>query len=251
MIRKTFDLQLQVKQSKVTRGFRAIASDETIVDRDNEIIRASAWMNGLTNFKANPVILYGHDCQNNLPIAKAVDIWVDAGRLMVDVEFPAEGTSQLSDECYNLVKSGILKTLSVGFMSRKHEYDGQGRKIFIDVELLEISLTPTPSNVGARILEVKSTGKQQIDLGKLTKTDIKQMVAEAIQKLSCKDNRTINNKAFDLAAIETPVEIKIKMKNEAQWQRELEAINAPNQKSANLEAEWETEFDKIMKGGKF
>lgn len=159
---KTFNLQ--VKQLQGERVFRAIASDESIIDRDNEIIKASAWSinGGLNNFKANPVILYGHDGRNNLPISKATNIWIESGKLMIDVQFPPEGTSQLSDECYGLVKAGILKTLSVGFIGKNYEFDKAGRKVWTDCELLEVSLTPTPSNVGARVVEVKSS-KQDIE----------------------------------------------------------------------------------------
>ena len=147
------------------RSFRAIASDES-VDRDDEIIASRAWtdFNGLDNFKQNPVIMYGHDGRNNLPIAKASNIWTEDNKLMVDVAFPPAGTSQLSDECYGLVKSGILKTLSVGFLGRKHIADPMNRRIWTDCELLEISLVAVPSNTSARVIAVKAAAGVEFDL---------------------------------------------------------------------------------------
>ncbi len=205
MLKKTFICA--VKELK-ERSFRAIASDESL-DRDQEIIRSSAWTisSGLNEFKANSVILYAHDSRN-LPVAKAVDIGIQAGKLMVTVQFPAAGVSQLSDETYGLVRSGILTSLSVGFLGNKWEYDQAGHRVWTDVTLLEISLVPIPANPGARVVEVKSSsGFRDIDLA-------------AIPYLKKKVETDI-----DLAAIELSFEDSYRIRREQAYDKELERLN--------------------------
>ncbi len=53
------------------RVIRFVASDET-PDRVGDIIKVSGW--NLTNYKKNPVVLWGHDQANTPPIGKAVNV---------------------------------------------------------------------------------------------------------------------------------------------------------------------------------
>src|SRR5437870_4961141 len=94
------------------RTFRFTASTAE-VDREGDVIEPTAWK--LDGFMRNPVILAAHN-RMSLPVARAATVAVEGGHLMVDVQFPAPGTSAASDEAYGLVSQGFLRAVSVGFI---------------------------------------------------------------------------------------------------------------------------------------
>ncbi|MBW1672151.1 MAG: HK97 family phage prohead protease [Deltaproteobacteria bacterium] len=132
------------------RTARFIASDESI-DRYGDIIVASGW--DVTNFKENPQFLFGHK-SHQLPIGRVSKTWQKGKNFMADVEFTPLGMDDFADKCFNFLKAGFLKAVSVGFMpiSREPIYDDEGRYIgtkFLKQELLELSLVPIPANANA------------------------------------------------------------------------------------------------------
>jgi HK97 family phage prohead protease len=133
-----------------------VASTEGL-DRDRDTIRASGWK--LDGFMRNPVILLGHD-HAAPPVARAVDVDVRDGQLMVEIEFPPEGVYPAADMARSLVEQGFLRGASVGFKPLRSKPNDHGGKDYLEAELLEVSLVGIPSNPAA-LLAAKSRGVTQ------------------------------------------------------------------------------------------
>lgn len=132
-------------------GLDFVLSDET-VDRMGDIVSADGWV--LTNFKKNPIALFGHN--SSFPIGNWTNIRVEGGKLIARLKLAARGTSGRLDELISLVEQGILRAVSVGFIPIKAEpidekqpFDGTR---FVKQELLETSLVSVPANPAALAL---------------------------------------------------------------------------------------------------
>jgi len=130
--------------SPLSRKVRAIASTDA-ADRHGDIVRQSGWR--LEPYRKNPIILFGHDHQQ--PIGHAVSVSLENGRLIVEIEFATGGRA---DEIFGLVRSGVVRGISVGFLPLKHRMREDGRGLeFTEAELLEISIVSVPANPEALI----------------------------------------------------------------------------------------------------
>jgi HK97 family phage prohead protease/HK97 family phage major capsid protein len=132
-------------------GLEFVLSDDT-VDRYGDIIVASGWM--LTNFKKNPIALFGHS--NGFPIGTWSDIRVEGNKLVAKLKLAARGTSARIDELISLVEQGVLRAVSVGFIPIKSEPINPDRPYgpqrYTKQELLETSLVSVPANPSALAL---------------------------------------------------------------------------------------------------
>lgn len=129
-------------------------SDES-PDTYDTIIRQD-WR--LERYTKNPVVLYNHagheeDC---LPIGQALNVRVEGSggkrKLVCTVRFASEKANPFAEQCFQSVVEGTLRGISVGFIP--HAYVWEMREdveylVFTDVELVELSLTPLPSNANA------------------------------------------------------------------------------------------------------
>lgn len=169
-------------------SFVAIASDET-VDRHGEVVEQSSW--DLANFKANPVVPWGHDYFSP-PVAKATEIEVVDGKLMFRPKFAVD-EYPFAQTIYNLYKGGYLRAFSVGFIPK--EMDGNR---FKECELLEISAVTVPSNPAALALAYKEgviNEKEVSSLVKSMKSSIKALTTQ-------KNNEDTNHKEIDMEEIQ-------------------------------------------------
>ena len=153
------------KEHKVT----VVVSDASL-DRDEEIILPSAWQSRLDSYKSHPVLLSSHDYRDlRRQLGRATDILVTEEGLTCEFEyFVGEGNEE-ADWGWKLVEKGIA-AYSVGFIRHKavSKYDSdyeetlrqlveQGilqagqtpRRIYLDVELLEVSQVLVPANPNA------------------------------------------------------------------------------------------------------
>lgn len=120
-------------------------------DRMNEVVEQS-W--DLDNYKNNPIVLWGHDPSNpDNVLGRAIDITTekDGDRTITTakVQFAEEGTSRGVDTVWSLVKQGILRTVSVGFIPhtfKDGDEDSGIAQVLADNELLEFSIVPIPAN---------------------------------------------------------------------------------------------------------
>jgi len=131
------------------RRFAVTASTGTL-DRDQDRIPPDAW--DLTHYRQNPVVFANHQSQS-LPVGRALNPRIDNGRLVTTIEFPPAGVSAAADEVHDLVASGFLRGVSVGFKpvgpALLNEYGGRD---YTRAELLEISLVGIPSNADSLVL---------------------------------------------------------------------------------------------------
>lgn len=121
------------------RGFANTVSK----DRAGDVIVASAWTtsNALKNYMKNPIILFGHD--HSRPIGKCIDI----NPTEMGLEIEATVIEDADEAIYSLIKSGVLKTFSVGFRILDAEWDDDTRTFMIlDLELFEVSVVSVPCN---------------------------------------------------------------------------------------------------------
>lgn len=114
-------LQAEVKALQ-GGNFQVVASTGD-VDRMGDTINPEGWF--LTNFRKNPVMLWGHD--SSIPaVARAEKVWVEDKKLMVNGVF---APTQFAQELRMLVENGFLSTVSVGFLPLKLNEKGN-----IDIE---------------------------------------------------------------------------------------------------------------------
>lgn len=129
------------------------------VDRHGTIVRPEGIRT--EKFARNPVFLWAHDGYGGPGGAPPIDSVI--GRVVgweqspqafdVDVEFAPPEANPKAEMAYRLVKAGFLNAVSIGFIPlRWHEEvrgEGEAREvitIYDEVELLEVSLVPVPSN---------------------------------------------------------------------------------------------------------
>ena len=109
------------------------------VDRSDDVISASVWENGLTNYLKNPIILAQHDHDD--PIGRMVEHKIDAKGLWIKARISAAA------EVFGLVKDEVLTAFSVGFRILDAEYNAITELFIIkQVELIEISVVSVPCN---------------------------------------------------------------------------------------------------------
>lgn len=171
MENKTYEIK-SVEDRVVT----FVASDESI-DRDKDIIIADGWVT--ENFMKSGSIIYGHDPKDKLPVAKPLETKVANNQLLIKAKFADEGTSDFTDAVYSLVNQGILRGVSVGFQALETpEPNKHGGVTFTKQELLELSLTPIPSNANARVLVKEYSEEIQNKLLLTEKDEIEDEVQE-------------------------------------------------------------------------
>ncbi|KKM79449.1 hypothetical protein LCGC14_1349820 [marine sediment metagenome] len=134
----------QVEQADVS----VLASTED-TDRDMEVIKQDGI--DLTHFLKNPVILFAHN-YSAPPIGKAISAKVTDAGLQVDIKFASKKANPLGPQIRQLMKEGILKAVSIGFIPK--ERDENDPKIISKSEMLELSVVPVPANPHALALAV-------------------------------------------------------------------------------------------------
>ena len=107
MLRKTLSSTPTTIGDRVARF---VISDES-VDRQNEQVVQSG--GDFSLYLQNPVVLYGHDPM--FPIGTGANIRRDGTKTIADLTLAPPGVSQKADEVWGLIKSGILKSTSIGF----------------------------------------------------------------------------------------------------------------------------------------
>ena len=171
-ITKLFNNQRMRSFDEKTRTVEFIISDNT-TDRYGDIVNQD-W--DLKNYWNNPVLLWGHDpsqIDNVLGKCLEINTQEEDDRMLTTAKFQlAEaGTSKGVDTVFKLIQQGILRTVSVGFISHEiaqaENQKGETQNILKGNELLEVSVVPIPANPNAIVLSYED--------GSLNDKDIKFM----------------------------------------------------------------------------
>src|SRR5574341_1089014 len=118
------------------------------VDRDGDTISPTGWK--LTNYRKNPVVLYGHDYRG-LPIARNTKIEPDEGGIVGTPHFVEPEIYPLAETVLQMLKRRYLNAASVGFLPyewTRSEDDARKPRQGVDFskqELLEYSIVPCPA----------------------------------------------------------------------------------------------------------
>lgn len=165
-----------------------VASTDAI-DRVGDSVKQDGWQ--LDRFRKNPVILFAHD-YDEPPVGRAVACYVEAGQLLVTVQFAPAEVYDFADTIFRLVTGGYLNAVSVGFIPKKWVWvDDASRPFGLDIleaELLEVSVVPVPAHQDA-LVQARSKG---IDL-----TGFQRRMAKAGRVLS-HENESSLRQARDL-----------------------------------------------------
>jgi HK97 family phage prohead protease len=121
--------------------------------RDGHILEPSGI--SLTNYRANPVVLWQH--QSEQPIGACTAIGLEGRALAARIEFAPTGASTVADEICALVKSGVIRGISIGFDPIDVEpldakMGSRGGLRIRSSELLEISFCSVPVDTNARVV---------------------------------------------------------------------------------------------------
>lgn len=143
--------ELEQAQEPTGKRLAGWASTETL-DRDGDIIRATAFARTLETYRANPVLLWQHNWQ--LPIGRVTRVEPAAGRgLYIEAEL---SDTQQGLDAQTLLRDGVIRDLSIGFTPLQSVPTESGREI-TDLELFEISLVTVGANPTAEVTQIKST----------------------------------------------------------------------------------------------
>lgn len=168
LVHKIMDCQLSGIDEQA-RTFWAVASTEKI-DRQGDLIDAAGW--DFSNFRQNPVIAWAHD-YSQPPVAKALELRVDDGRLLFLAQFPTAEEYAFADTIWRLYKGGYMRAFSVGFApldSRLESRMIDGRAVtgnhYLKQELYEISCVTLPANPDALVSLGAKANQQRKPLGR-------------------------------------------------------------------------------------
>jgi len=203
------------KASKEEADFIAIASTAT-EDRHGEVVSVEGW--DLTAFKKNPVLLWAHD-HSKPAVGHATKVWVEGKgkRAKLMIEGKLNDATELARGVKQLVKDGVIKTMSVGFIVREME----GNTIN-EQELLEVSFVNVPANSQAMITAYKSLIDNGFSGDIIKQVGVSKELAEEVIELR-KELRDFKNKT--LAKDERPSASLGRTKNLVETrQKNLKAI---------------------------
>jgi hypothetical protein len=189
---KTLDFKAleKARKGKDDNGtFDVIISTED-TDRSGEIVKQNGWE--LTNYKNNPIVLWGHDYYS-LPIGVCTETYLTekdgVPALGARGVFLSAEINPFAQQVRKLYEFGIGKgegvgcTTSVGFIPK--EFDENARNTITKAELLEFSFVPIPANQGVgpaqgRALTVAEARELKLDTAVLIKKGIQ--IVEADKK---------------------------------------------------------------------
>lgn len=182
----------------------------------------------LNNYAANPIVLWGHDPDQ--PIGNAPEVEIDGDKIRALVRFAPLGISPRADEVRGLVKSGVVRTVSVGF----DPIDGapldpkkpKGGQRFTDWELLELSFCSVPVDTGAVV-----TARQLGD--ETTMPEPTASAAQAAPQNRAISTTTRNHKVafvrgvYDIGRLCSLFESLGWQVDSAKWEAAIEGDNSP------------------------
>ncbi|RWR08485.1 HK97 family phage prohead protease [Paenirhodobacter populi] len=105
-----------------------------------------------------PLLLH-HD--HTRPIGEVTDARVTPQGIYIVAQIAPAGTTDDVDAGWNMIRAGLLRGLSVGFIGREWQAIGDGGRRYTEWEVIETSAVAVPANPEAEIVEVKRLDKAQ------------------------------------------------------------------------------------------
>lgn len=175
LLQKHFTAQVKGIDTEGKRVTGVLASSGSL-DRDEEIILPEAWR--LEAFKRNPIFLFAHASRSADPqniLGRVENVEKTTAGLVADFAYDTDINPKAA-MVFAQVQRGTLRAFSVGFVprawvtersprehldalpehARKALETGKAYVVYTNVELIEISQVPVPSNPDAMIASVKA-----------------------------------------------------------------------------------------------
>jgi HK97 family phage prohead protease len=199
------------------------------IDRHGHVVEQKSWQ--LDKFKTNPVFLEQHKA-DEYPIGTFVKLEFE-----VDPNNPGEnrlvGTVKFADDydradiAWNLVKQGVVRTVSVGFIPHDWDYD-EDLEVFVlkDCELVEVSLVSVPSNYMALVKTKAAAVQKGISFGDFfeIKANPNKDKAQAEDELKTKTKETAKTAVDYITAFPDDPKIAAKQRAMEQLQKALRVL---------------------------
>lgn len=192
------------------------------IDRMGDIIEGKAWdEKALNAYRQNPIILAFHNHEK--PVGRALDVKNTGKGLSLKAKI-----SKGAPEVWHLVKDGVLKAFSVGFIVKDADYDKE-KDIFLikEVELLEVSVVSVPANPYTTF-NVSKSFQNSSEFEEFKKSFIEEdNNIEEITHMADEKNVNVDAKAkapeLDLEAITATIKAQLKAEREAEEQEKAAA----------------------------
>ena len=175
LLQKHFTAEVKGIDPEGKRVTGVLASSGSL-DRDEEIILPEAW--SIDAFKRNPIFLFAHASRSADPqniLGRVENVQKTTAGLVADFAYDTDINPKAA-MVFAQVQRGTLRAYSVGFVpkawvteyspreqidalpetARKALESGKAYVVYTNVELIEISQVPVPSNPDAMIASVKS-----------------------------------------------------------------------------------------------
>jgi len=145
-------------------------------DRDGEIVQPTAFTNLDKFVSEQGPIYYSHAwrtggvSEETMPVGKTVGAWQEPDKIGVKYVFAEGGPMTFASKVKWMVDNGFLRFMSIGALPTKWETDDKGRRVYTELELLEVSVVGIPSNRGAAIMQSAKAAGMEItseDISKL------------------------------------------------------------------------------------
>lgn len=156
MSHNKLSVALEVKETGEDGTFKGYASVFGVKDTKADIVDRGAFAASLMRWQAKgamPPMLWQHDMRQ--PIGRYDVMREDDSGLYVEGKLSL-GVSK-GREAYELLKDGVIKGLSIGYMTVKAAWDdAQKVRRLQEVDLMEASLVTMPANALANVVHVKA-----------------------------------------------------------------------------------------------
>lgn len=133
---------------------KVIASTNELA-RDGWIVEPSGLKT--VNFLRTAAICFNHDYEHPVATPVAASLIDNGEKLEISLRWPPAATSPKADEVRALVKAGVLRAVSIGFMPIEMEpidpKDPWGGQRVMEADLLECSFVAVPADTGAVVTQ--------------------------------------------------------------------------------------------------
>lgn len=180
---QTCDSEFKIKALEDGSVYVEGWANKAIVDRGKDLIGKKAW--NLENYKKNSIMLFNHD--HSKPIGKMMTVEARDEGLYVKGRISNSKDPEIS-RIRDLVKEGILNSLSVGIMVSDEE-NRDGVNMVKSAELHEVSVVAVPMNQDSQFtVSAKSMQGSLVDTIELISAEVGfNDVAKACQLLHADD----------------------------------------------------------------
>jgi len=147
---KFLPLEWKMAPDGVIEGYGAVFGN---ADQGGDIIMPGAFAQSLKS--GRKVKMLREHCPDDL-----IGVWDDVSEDRNGLRVKGSLLLSIDDgkTAYELVKSGALDGLSIGYRTIESEFDKEGRRLLKALELWEVSLVTFPMNELARVDAVKAAG---------------------------------------------------------------------------------------------